>query len=235
MDMQKIQHVISCLIALFFLNGCGEKPITSVDNNSARLKGIDVSHYQGAIDWAQVNKSDVEFVFIKATQGKNTVDPHFKANWQGSKQVNLLRGVYHYLDPSIDATKQAQHFLATTESHFGELPPVVDIEAFEKQSAADVVKSLTAYISVINKVSLCAPIIYSSSGFLNDLKYEDFGEHILWLADYNPTPKIPHGWKVWTFWQFKSNGKIQGIASDVDVSYFARDRAALEAMTCKKK
>lgn len=232
MNVKMKRQVVIYLIAALTLSACTVKSKTKADDDIVRIKGIDVSHYQGDIDWTQVNKSKVEFVFIKATQGEHTVDSRFKANWNDSKP-NLLRGVYHYLDPSIDATKQAQHFLAITQLDFGDFPPVVDIEAFEKQSSKDVVKSLKDYIGVIYAASTCTPIIYSSPGFLNSLKDEDFGKHILWLADYNPKPKVPNGWKAWTFWQFESNGKIQGIQKDVDISYFAHDRAALEAMACQ--
>jgi len=229
---------IYCLIglnALIFLSACDESINTSVSQNKQKLKGVDVSHYQGVINWQGVASEGISFTFIKATQGEKTVDKQYKYNWQASLKSGLRRGVYHYFDPSVDAELQAKHFLNTVQSDFGELPPVVDIESFEKESAEDILKALKVFLSVIEDETSCAPIIYTSTNFWNSLKTHEFGHYLLWLADYAKQSKTPNGWKAWTFWQFESDGKIAGIDGMVDLSYFAHQKSVLESLSCDNK
>ena len=79
--------------------------------DEAPLAGIDVSHFQGEVDWGAVAAAGVRFAFIKATEGLDDVDPRFAQNWQGSRAAGLLRGAYHFLHPNLDARQQAAHFL----------------------------------------------------------------------------------------------------------------------------
>ncbi len=219
---------------LLFISACSEQASPSSITKKQQLKGVDVSHYQGNINWPDVVNNGIAFTFIKATQGENTVDAKFNYNWQASKKANIRRGAYHYLDPSIDAKKQAQHFLATTGGNFGELPPVVDIEAFEKQSAEQLLADLNVYLTIVSEAANCAPIIYTSPDFWDELNSHSFGEYPLWLAQYSKIPRIPNGWKNWTFWQFESNGKVNGIDGQVDVSYFAQAESALDVLSCQR-
>jgi lysozyme len=208
-----------------------EKPLSSMTKPS--LVGVDVSHYQGLVEWNLVAKHGVAFAFIKATQGERTVDGQYTQNWQSSKKAGLLRGVYHYFDPSIDALKQANHFITTTNKDFGELPPVVDIEAFEDNNAVDIIHALKIYLTKIEKVAGCRPIIYTTHGFWNSLNSNGFSQYPLWLADYAKQAQLPKGWKKWLFWQFKSQGVVPGINGHVDLSYFSEGKHTLEKLACK--
>lgn len=198
-----------------------------------KLTGIDVSHYQGEVDWSTVSQQPIHFVFIKSSQGHATVDSQYKNNWQQTAQTELLRGVYHFLDPSVDATAQAEHFAATTQGDFGDFPPVIDIEAFEKQSADEIIQVLDVFISHLEDRFGCRPMIYTSPGFWDQLDNHRFGEYSLWLADYASQPKLPNGWDNWIFWQFESNGELAGIKGKVDKSRFAGDAEKLQRLKCK--
>src|SRR5689334_1580650 len=92
---------------------------------SPEVQGIDVSHYQGVIDWNQVAEAGTAFVFIKATEGTSYVDPQFQDNWSGAKAAGLLRGAYHFFQPGEDPQQQAEYFLSVVQTVPGDLPPVL--------------------------------------------------------------------------------------------------------------
>ena len=94
----------------------------------AVIEGIDVSHYQGTIDWSKVAGAGKTFAFIKASDGTVGADPTFAYNWSRARQAGLRRGAYHFFRPITDALQQAQHFLRQLGDDHGELPPVLDFE-----------------------------------------------------------------------------------------------------------
>ena len=228
-------------LTLYAANTSIESKISSKDKITSENKttgeenvlfGIDVSHYQGEINWPQVDQQNLHFVFIKASQGRHTIDTQYHRNWKESKNTSLLRGVYHYLDPALDALDQAAHFIALTGGDFGDFPPIVDIEAFEKQTAKEVAQVLTVFLSAIEKQFSCKPIIYTSPNFWSQLKQHDFGHYKLWLADYAKQANTPKGWNTWTFWQFENDATILGINVAVDKNQFKGGIETLKALSC---
>ena len=200
--------------------------------NNDKINGIDLSHYQGKVDWKKLNDSAVAFVFIKATEGHHTVDKSFNNHWKGSSHTKLLRGVYHFFDPAVDAKSQALHFLATTAADFGDFPPVVDIESRQQQASTEILAALTVFLSVIEQKTSRKPMIYTSPGFWDSLDSKKFSDHHLWLADYSKKAKLPKQWHEWLFWQFSSGGIVDGVEGNVDMSVFSKGRNALEQLKC---
>jgi lysozyme len=191
--------------------------------------GLDVSHHQGAVDWARVAQSGYRFAFIKATQGVSWTDPEFKANWAGTREVGVLRGAYHFYVPGKDPEEQAEHFLRTVWPHGGfpllvpgELPPVLDIEIANGQSAAEVVRGIQVWLSLVRQSTLRIPIIHTRAEFWNNLQTAEFGAFPLWVTHYGvlaPSP-LPAGWWDWRFWQISKAGKVEGIRGRVDLDVF---------------
>jgi lysozyme len=229
MKLKSLAMLLIVIADIFLMS----KYPTKVETNTLPV-GIDVSHFQGTVNWNQVADAGVNFVFIKASQGNHEVDSQYRRNWRETAAHGLPRGVYHYLDPSIDPSLQAEHFLKTTAGEFGSFPPVVDIEAFEGRDAAEVKRALRRFIDVIEKHFACKPIIYTSPDFWDELHDSDFDSYELWLADYAKKPKLPDGWRKWTIWQFESDGVIEGINGRVDKSLFHGSREKLVRMSCEK-
>lgn len=224
-------------IALLLIIAAGiylPKYPTKVETDNSFLVGIDVSHFQGQVDWNRVAEDGVNFVFIKASQGIHTVDPQYRRNWRETATHDLPRGVYHYLDPAVDPSLQAEHFTKTTGGEFGSFPPVIDIEAFEDRDAEEVSHILRRFIEVIENKFACKPIIYTSPNFWDKLHDYEFGSYQLWLADYGKKPKLPDGWSRWTIWQYESDGVVAGINGHVDKSVFHGSRKKLISMSCQK-
>ena len=186
-----------------------EEPLT--------YEGIDVSSYQGQVDWARVKAAGLVFAFAKATQGVSEVDPEFARNWGGIRAAGLVRGAYHYMDPTEDPTRQAEHFLAIVKLEAGDLPPVLDVEVTEGLSVEDLDEAVRLWLDKVAAATGVRPILYSDLSFLDRDLARGFGGHPLWIADYSPDPPVPPpGWTAWTFWQYSDRGEVSGVAGQVD-------------------
>jgi lysozyme len=204
----------------------------------ALVQGIDVSHYQPKVDWDSV-KTSASFVFIKATDSTGVVDPRFTSHWSGAKKVGLPRGAYHFFHPKYDVDMQVANFTKHLKSDPGELHPVVDVEEFKAEYQAFTCEQLATMLQRfsqgVEKELGRKPMIYTNhqtwqESFCN---HPYFLDHPLWLAQYKnqPTePKLPPGWKSWTFWQYSETGKVPGIPGAVDQSYFNGSAQELKAL-----
>lgn len=170
------------------------------------LLGIDVSHYQGKVDWFTVAGSGVKFAFAKATEGNQRVDPTFATNWAQMREAGLVRGAYHFGRPGRDPETQAAHFASTVGPlGFLDLPPVLDLEEDDGHSPADVSRWAHAFLRKAEALFGCKPIIYTGSFWrekLDPLGDSSFGQYPLWLAGYVKNPTVPKTWNKWTFWQY---------------------------------
>lgn len=196
------------------------------------LSGLDVSHYQGKIDWAKAAAQGVTFAYAKATQGVQTVDPQFENNAKSAPASGIVFGAYHFFEPSEDPIKQANHFLSVHPALADGLPPVVDVEippVKGQQLGPEVLK----FIEHVYKNTACKPIVYSSRSFWQQYLSDDLGKQTLWLAEYTTAKAPPYGAPSWLFWQHSSRGRVDGISGVVDLDVFAGDQAALSALTCK--
>ena len=198
------------------------------------IAGIDVSHYQGEIDWNAVAAHGARFAFIKATEGVDNVDPQFATNWQAAHAAGLLRGAYHYFDPSQDAAKQADHFLQTVTMDDASLPPVVDVEVSGGLSPSDLSSALRVWLEKVAEGSGSKPIIYADPTFWRSHIVGDFSEYPFWIAEYGPEAHVPDDWSSWTFWQHSQSGQVPGVTGPVDMDRFAGNEKDLEDLTGKK-
>lgn len=185
------------------------------------VQGIDVSHYQGVVDWKQVAQAGMAFAFAKATDGITYVDPQFSTNWAGMQSAGLLRGAYHFFEPNDDATAQAQHFLATVTLAKGDLPPVLDVEVTGGVSNEQIWSGVSTWLQLVEQKTGCQPILYTAPGFWNSHQPDlALARYPLWLADYAAQPTLPTGWTSWLFWQHSQTGSVAGVTGAVDLDLF---------------
>jgi lysozyme len=185
--------------------------------DETRLAGIDVSHFQGEVDWRAVAAAGVRFAFIKATEGLADIDPRFAQNWQQSRAAGLLRGAYHFLHPNLDAGQQAAHFLSVVTLDDDALPPALDVEVTGGVDPAALTACIEAWLGSVEAVLRCKPVVYTDPSFWRQNVGADLGAYPLWLACYATTPDIPATWPGWTFWQHSDSGSVEGIAGPVDL------------------
>ncbi len=193
--------------------------------NNRNARGIDVSHWQGSINWPKVKKDGVSFVFIKATQGTTWVDPKFRENASGAKAAGLLIGAYHFVDAaSPEAAKQQAHHFVKTIQAAGvtfDLPPVMDYENNPAGlSKAQINAVAEAFLKEVQKLTGSVPIIYSGNAFAQQFQ-PSLGQYPLWIARYSSNvPYDVPAWKRWDFWQYSDSGKVAGISGNVDLNEY---------------
>lgn len=196
------------------------------------VHGIDVSRYQGRIDWGKVAamESDdirVSFAFIKATEGMQLVDPYFKRNWRESREHGVLRGAYHYFKPHINGKVQARLYLKTVKHETGDLPPVVDVEEAGRLSPEKFRERLAQCLEVIEEDSGVKPIIYTGLSFYEDYLEGYFEDYPYWIAHYyHSRPRLRNDLE-WQFWQHSDKGRVDGIRHKVDFNVFSGEEEAL--------
>lgn len=201
--------------------------------------GIDVSHYQGTINWSSVksNSESVAFTFIKATGGTEFVDSQFTNNWSGSYEEGILHGAYHFFYPNLDAKQQAEHFLSIVGKHIKpkDLPPVLDVEITDGVSSEQLVADVKTWLTTVEQALGCKPILYVDESFANEHFGNHFSGYDLWLAEYNSNsqPQLPTGWKTWQFWQYSQTGTVSGINGEVDTDRFNGSVRKLQAYAKK--
>lgn len=198
--------------------------------------GIDVSEYQGEINWHQLKKIDstvlIQFVLIRATAGKNKVDKKFHYNFESAKNKNFIRGAYHYYRPNENSIRQAQLFIKTVQLEKGDLPPVLDIENLPKTQSIDSLKvGLKRWLNVIENHYKVKPIIYTGENYYDNFLKNDFQDYTFWIANYSKTfHQLEPDYK---FWQFTESAKVKGINHKVDLNVFNGNKNQLEKILIK--
>ena len=204
---------------------------------SFTIHGIDVSHYQHAIDWSNVREMQVKnikigFVFIKATEGIGKIDEDFRRNWLQAKEEKIPKGAYHYFIAGKSGKAQAQNFLDIVKLEKGDLPPVLDIE----QANGIEVNSIKAQVKIwLNKIEQhyrTKPIIYTNIDFYNNYLNEIFDEYPFWIAHYLQ-PIRPRLNRKCIFWQNSEKGHVNVIRKTVDFNVFAGDSSDFKELLIK--
>ena len=198
------------------------------------VHGIDVSYYQGKIDWQKVkamqeDEVKVSFAFIKATEGLLLVDPYFQRNWREAPKAGIKVGAYHFFRPQRDGVWQANFFLQTVNFEKGDLPPVVDIEGLDGVSPEKMRKELNSFIIRIETKTKVKPIIYSGLKFYKDHLMGYYDDYIFWVAHYHQ-PKLKLANSTWKFWQHSDKARINGINHVVDFNAFNGDSLQFNSM-----
>ncbi len=205
-------------------------------NSPTRLTGIDVSHFQGHVDWQAVKAAGCAFAFAKATEGTGVTDADFAVNWAGMQSAGLLRGAYHFYRAAERAADQAAHFLATVRFAPGDLPPVLDIEVNDGVTGEALVGGVQTWLDAVEPAAGVTPVIYTNTSFWDAHFNDQFSAYPLWIAHYTSAPApspLPAGWADWTFWQYSQSLHISGVSGNVDHDYFDGTLDALQALTIK--
>lgn len=199
-----------------------------------RIHGIDVSYYQGKIDWQKVSEMDedgvkIDFAFIKATEGILSVDPYFQRNWREAPKSGIRVGAYHFFRPQKSGLWQANFFLQTVNMDKGDLPPVVDVESLDGVSPEKMRKELNAFVIRIEERANVKPIIYTGLKFYKSYLERYYQDYPFWVAHYHQ-PKLKLDDKAWKFWQHSDKASINGINHVVDFNAFNGDSLEFKKM-----
>jgi lysozyme len=193
--------------------------------------GIDVSHYQGAIDWKRVKEAGVVFAFARVSDGTEVIDQRFAENFAAMKRAGVRRGAYQFFRAALDPIAQAD-LLVDTVRRLGaaDLPLAADVETADGMTPEEVREGLRRWLRRVERRTRRRPIIYTSPS-MGETLAGAFSDHVLWVAHYEvDCPTLPAGWQRWTFWQHSSTGRVAGVAGPVDLDVFAGTWAELRRL-----
>jgi len=201
----------------------------------ATVGGIDVSYYQGTVNWAQVKASGRAFAFARVSDGLNYPDTKFAQNWPAMKSAGLVRGAYQFFRPSQDPASQAQLLIDKLEANGGlkpgDLPPVLDLESADGLASSAVVARAKTWLAKVEAKYGVKPLVYTAA-FMSNVIGTSFSAYPLWVANYQTTcPTMPSGWTDWKFWQSSDSGSVSGVGGNVDTNFFNGPLTALLAFT----
>lgn len=183
--------------------------------------GIDVSHYQGNINWNQVRQDGkATFAYLKATESTGLKDDTYRRNVQGARQAGIPVGAYHFFSPSQSGKEQLQNFLAVAKPEELNLIPMIDVETRGKLSLSTWLGNLKQFIAGVEKAFGVKPIIYTGQNFYNKYLAGHFLDYKFMIAKYSEgIPELVDAPKF-VLWQFSASGQVQGIKGSVDCSRF---------------
>ena len=200
------------------------------------IHGIDVSHYQGNIDWQRLTQTrqsqfPIHFIFMKASEGGDYGDRVFQANFDAAKAYGFIRGAYHFYNPKTDPVRQADFFINSVKLDTGDLPPVLDIEK-RGDDVRTLRRDLKIWLDKIERHYKVKPILYTSYKFktryLNDSIFDSYP---YWIAHYYVDSVEYKG--NWKFWQHTDVGTLPGIREKVDLNIFNGSLEELKCMTIR--
>ena len=233
--------VVAALAAALTGCGGGAGPL-DVDDNYPKpgdypIHGIDVSKYQGTIDWSAVADSGVKFVWIKATEGGDRLDERFQANWQGAKQAGIPHGAYHFVYWCRPPIEEAAWFEQNVPVEDEALPPVLDVEATPESRTCKrhlerdaTIADMKVMLEEMERHFGKRPIIYTTVDFYEAiLSGGAFADYPIWVRSTKHNPAVPYGSRPWKFWQYQADGAIPGIEGDVDRNVYYGTREQWQA------
>ncbi|MGX8705623.1 MAG: GH25 family lysozyme [bacterium] len=195
------------------------------------VKGVDVSHYQGEIDWPTLASQNVSFAYIKATEGSGSADERFTENLRGATEAGLPVGAYHFFSYDSPGASQAEHFIKTVPDL--PLPPVIDVEFYGDytRNPADpqtVRRELWAMADRLEAHYCRVPMLYATGrSYLLYIRGTALENLHIWIRDVYG---VPGG--DWALWQYSDRGRLKGYDGDtpyIDLDVFNGDRASFEA------
>lgn len=223
------------LLGFFFLRWRGLILYSHESNpDQWEVFGVDVSSYQGTVDWHVLASQGVDFAFIKATEGSLLQDKQFAFNWKGSLEAGVRPGAYHFLSYDSPGETQADNFISMVPVTEGALPPVVDIEFYGKYlenppEKAQVQSILDPLLARLEEHYGVKPILYvtyrSYYSYLTDAKYAGYP---VWCSSPTVFPLVPR----WHFWQYSHSAKLEGYTGAqplIDLNVFRGSQAEFDA------
>ena len=198
-------------------------------NNPSRLRypirGVDVSHYQGTIDWQVLSQENIRFAYIKATEDSSHTDTQFPQNWEQVQQTKLAAGAYHFFSFDSPGAAQAENFIRCVNAYPGMLAPVIDVEYYadKKENPPPVLQvreELNIMLNELKKHYNLVPVIYSTEDVWEVYIKGHFDEYPLWIRNVFTKPQSGIDWM---FWQYTNRGRLkgyQGAEQYIDINVF---------------
>lgn len=202
-----------------------------VNKNESTI-GVDVSSYQANINMNKLKEQNIQFIYIKATEGSKAQDNTFEKNWDNAKKAGLLSGAYHFFSFDSEGKTQAENFINTVDDNMkGRLIPAVDVEYYgdKKENPPkkeDVVRELKVFLNAMEKEYGVKPIIYSGAEIYDKYLKGEFDEYKKWISSFY----TPLSWNYkddWYIWQYLNKGELEGYSGGekyIDLNVLNKDK-----------
>ncbi|WP_394992198.1 glycoside hydrolase family 25 protein [Emticicia sp.] len=191
-----------------------------IDKIQYPITGIDVSEHTGKIDFLKISNQQIDFVYIKATEGVNFVDPKFGENYFNANLTNIPIGFYHFFRFNKDGKSQADNFLKNIKGKKADLPLVIDVEEWgnlSEEITENVINEIREFITSVEKKSKKKMMIYSNESSYKKYIMGNFDDNDIWICSFSKSPNIK---QKWTFWQHSHKGKLNNSNSWFDINTF---------------
>lgn len=195
-----------------------------------QVHGIDISRWQGDINWGQVRGAGISFVMIKATEGGDHSDPMFQRYWREAGAARIPRGAYHYYYFCRSGAEQAAWFIRNVPRERGALPPVIDLEWTNSRTCPrrppphEIKREAEIFMQIVGQHYGQRPLIYTTVDFYKDNQLGTMRAEF-WLRSVADHPRARYPGQRWTFWQYTGTGSVPGIRGDVDLNAFVGSSA----------
>ncbi|GLS30478.1 lysozyme [Mesorhizobium albiziae] len=203
------------------------------------VHGVDVSRWQGEINWPKLRTQGANFAYIKATDGGDHLDPMFKKNWRAAGEAGLRRGAYHFFYWCRTAGEQADWFIRNVPKVAGALPPVIDVEyngesrCKRRLSRETVLEKMQVFMDRLERHYGQRPIIYTAPDFYRDNLRGEFLDYPFWLRSVAAHPEKVYPGRKWVFWQYSGSGLSHGVKGQIDLNVFRGSKAQWHAWVAK--
>ncbi len=218
------KRVWALLLALLLLGAAGSA-LAFPPESEPLLPGIDVSKWQGYIDFDRVKAAGIDVVYIRASYGEAYVDPYFEAHYASARAAGLDVGVYHYLTAgtAAQARAQARFFLNTVAGKTLQCKPAMDYERFSSTAQANAVA--LAFLQELREQSGMDPVIYTNASHARTVWSQEVADFApIWVAEYGVSEPADNGkWETWVGFQYTDAGRVDGITGDVDRDWFTQE------------
>lgn len=233
-----LSHMVLYVALLFTLTACGAMRGYTVkgDNDphhgvrrahTMPIQGIDIARYQGDVDFYAARQAGMRFVYIKATDGGDYLDPNFHSNWRRAHEAGLARGAYHFMYWCRPAEEQAAWFIKNVPADPTALPPVLDLEwnshsknCKRKVSPEEALRSARVILAAMERHTGKVPVIYTDINFHRDVLEGHGFDNPFWLRSTAAEPHDVYHRRDYAFWQWTKTGTVPGIRGEVDRNVF---------------
>lgn len=203
------------------------------------IQGVDVSNYQGDIDWQKMEDTGIDFAYIKATEGSSHVDASFEENWAEAQDTDIYIGAYHFFSFESSGLTQADHYISTVGNLDGKLLPVIDVEWYANNMGSVDVESarveLAMMLDMLETEYERKPVIYTTYSAYGTIIKGYFDDYDLWIRNVYYTPVLDMNNVGWKYWQYSDRGKFDaytGTEKYIDLNIFRGSKE--EFLECNK-
>ncbi|MDL2258958.1 LysM peptidoglycan-binding domain-containing protein [Eubacteriales bacterium OttesenSCG-928-K08] len=214
-----VSLALCCMLCLVAVGGVAIALQPADDN---LIAGLDVSKWQGDIDFEKVRDAGIEAVYIRSSRGSSYIDPYFEQNYERARAAGLDVGFYHYVSATDveEGVLEAQFFTSVISGKQAQLLPVMDYEDYSNVERTNEVGM--AFLQEMQRLTGLKPVLYASASHARDQWSKEIADMtLLWVAHWGVSqPKDNDKWDSWAGWQYSSTGRVSGISGDVDMDWF---------------